>query len=93
MANCGPGSPWKVRNDTPFRGGKMSLMQATALSTNTEYDFTLDYRFTANYWPDYLAPLWLRARAVLVDQRLGSFTSLTTDYRVILNYQWVFKYK
>ena len=35
--NCGPGEPWKVRNDTPFKGGKISLMEATALSTNTAF--------------------------------------------------------
>ena len=35
--NCGPGEHWKVRNDTPFKGGKISLMEATALSTNTAF--------------------------------------------------------
>ncbi len=34
---CGPGSKWTVLNDTPFKGGKISLMQATALSTNTAF--------------------------------------------------------
>ncbi|MEO7753428.1 MAG: transglycosylase domain-containing protein [Terracoccus sp.] len=37
VANCGPGSPWSVRNDTPFKGGKITLKQATALSTNTAF--------------------------------------------------------
>ncbi|MER7072564.1 transglycosylase domain-containing protein [Terrabacter sp. NPDC000476] len=37
MANCGPGSTWYVRNDTPFGGGRMSLMEATAKSTNTAF--------------------------------------------------------
>jgi hypothetical protein len=63
------------------------------LPDNTEYDFTLDYRFTASNWPDYLAPLWIRARAVVLEQKLNGFTGVTNDYRVILNYQWVFKYK
>jgi membrane peptidoglycan carboxypeptidase len=36
-ANCGPGDTWKVRNDTPFKGGNISLMEATALSTNTAF--------------------------------------------------------
>ncbi|MEW1954354.1 transglycosylase domain-containing protein [Terrabacter sp. NPDC080008] len=35
--NCGPGEPWPVRNDTPFAGGNISLMKATALSTNTAF--------------------------------------------------------
>ena len=34
---CGPGGPWQVTNDTSFRGGPISLMQATALSTNTAF--------------------------------------------------------
>lgn len=34
---CGPGSTWKVHNDTPFGGGSISLMKATALSTNTAF--------------------------------------------------------
>jgi membrane peptidoglycan carboxypeptidase len=28
---------WSVLNDTPFKGGKMTLMEATALSTNTAF--------------------------------------------------------
>ena len=34
---CGPGSTWTVLNDTPFGGGSISLMKATALSTNTAF--------------------------------------------------------
>lgn len=34
---CGPGGTWKVYNDSPFAGGKISLMQATAKSTNTAF--------------------------------------------------------
>ncbi|GAB3886693.1 penicillin-binding protein [Terrabacter terrigena] len=37
IANCGPGSPWKVFNDSPFKGGRISLMEATAKSTNTAF--------------------------------------------------------
>lgn len=36
-ANCGPGGTWKVFNDSPFGGGKISLMEATAKSTNTAF--------------------------------------------------------
>jgi membrane peptidoglycan carboxypeptidase len=36
-ANCGPGSPWYVHNDSPFAGGRISLMEATAKSTNTAF--------------------------------------------------------
>ncbi|MDC5697046.1 transglycosylase domain-containing protein [Intrasporangium calvum] len=34
---CGLYEPWPVRNDTPWKGGRMSLMEATALSTNTAF--------------------------------------------------------
>ena len=34
---CGLGQPWSVHNDTPWRGGRMSLMEATATSTNTAF--------------------------------------------------------
>src|SRR3954471_3246496 len=34
---CGPGSTWNVDNDTFFPGGSISLMKATALSTNTAF--------------------------------------------------------
>ena len=34
---CGPGAPWQVHNDTDFGGGSISLMKATALSTNTAF--------------------------------------------------------
>ena len=34
---CGPGSQWDVDNDTFFPGGSISLMKATALSTNTAF--------------------------------------------------------
>ncbi|MGO4596816.1 transglycosylase domain-containing protein [Terrabacter sp. 2RAF25] len=34
---CGVGSPWSVYNDEPWKGGSMSLKQATAQSTNTAF--------------------------------------------------------
>src|SRR6478735_2537558 len=37
IANCGPGSPWKVFNDSPFAGGQITLKEATAKSTNTAF--------------------------------------------------------
>jgi membrane peptidoglycan carboxypeptidase len=36
-ANCGPGGTWKVFNDSPFGGGKITLKEATAKSTNTAF--------------------------------------------------------
>ncbi len=79
--------------DTVFGRNAIEPITGLRLPDRNEHDFTLDYRFTASNWAEYLAPLWLRARAVFVDQSLGSFAGVTTDYRVILNYQWVFKYK
>ena len=37
IANCGPGSEWKVFNDSPFAGGRIALKEATAKSTNTAF--------------------------------------------------------
>src|SRR6476469_6740700 len=37
IANCGPGGEWKVFNDSPFKGGRISLMEATAKSTNNAF--------------------------------------------------------
>ena len=79
--------------DAVFGRNAIDPRRGAKLSDNNEYDFTLDYRFSASNWPAYLAPLWIRARAVLVDEKLNGFTNVTKDYRVILNYQWVFKYK
>ena len=79
--------------DIVFGRNAIEPISGFRLPDRNEYDFTLDYRFTASNWPDYLAPLWIRARAVFVDQKLGGFTGVTTDYRLILNYQWVFTRK
>jgi membrane peptidoglycan carboxypeptidase len=35
--SCPPGGTWKVLNDTPWKGGRISLMEATAKSTNTAF--------------------------------------------------------
>jgi hypothetical protein len=51
----------------------------------TEYDLTVDYRFTAPHWPQWARPLWVRARAAYADQ--GSAGD-TNDYRIIVNYPW-----
>ena len=60
-------------------------------SDNTEYDLTLDYRFSAESWPAWIRPLWLRARAVRVEEDFGDRTAVTKDYRVIANYLWTLK--
>ena len=61
-----------------------------SLSDKTEYDATLDYRFTVG-WPAWLKPLWVRLRAVRVEDRIAGSTSVTNDYRAIVNYEWIFK--
>ena len=57
--------------DTVFGRNAIDPITGLRLPDRIEHDFTLDYRFTASNWPEYLAPLWLRARAVFVDQKLG----------------------
>jgi hypothetical protein len=61
------------------------------IADENEYDVTLDYRFTSKQWPEWLRPLWIRARGVRVEDKLGGTTDVTTDYRIIVNYEWVFK--
>jgi hypothetical protein len=70
--------------------GSDAIVAATgAPSTDkTEYDLTLDYRFGAERWPDWLKPLWLRFRYANVDE---STVGTTHDVRVIANWEWVFK--
>ena len=60
------------------------------LSDKTEYDATLDYRFSGA-WPAWLKPLWVRLRAVRVEEKTAGGTGVTNDYRVIVNYERIFK--
>jgi len=53
----------------------------------TEYDLTLDYRFSSKQWPEWVRPFWIRGRAAYVDMRSDGRIE---DYRVIVNYDWVF---
>jgi hypothetical protein len=75
-----------------FGNGAINPATGAALSTNNEYDFTLDYVFanSALNWPDWLKPLWLRGRAALLDQYQNGSLATVRDYRVILNYEWKF---
>jgi hypothetical protein len=57
------------------------------LSDNTEYDATLDYRFTWAGWPEWLRSFWIRARASRLEERLNGNNDITMDYRLILNYE------
>jgi hypothetical protein len=73
-----------------FGGDAVNPVTGAGASDKTEYDGTVDYRFSDKGWPAWLRPLWIRARAVRVEEKLGA-TSVTNDYRVIVNYEWVFK--
>ena len=53
----------------------------------TEYDLTLDYRFSDKRWPDWARPFWIRGRAAYVDMRSAGDIQ---DYRIIVNYEWKF---
>ncbi len=53
----------------------------------TEYDLTLDYRFSDKRWPAWAQPFWVRARAAYVDMRSAGEIE---DYRIIVNYEWKF---
>jgi hypothetical protein len=73
-----------------FGDGAVNPATGAAASDKTEYDFTVDYRFTSG-WPDWAKPLWLRARYARIDEKSAGTTGRTDDYRLILNYEWVFK--
>ena len=63
-----------------------------AVSDKTEYNVTVDYRFKSGNWPDWIKPLWLRARATRVNADLSGDTSVTKDYRFIVNYEQVLNF-
>jgi outer membrane porin, OprD family len=58
-----------------------------AIPNWTEYDLTLDYRFSAQSWPEWARPLWLRGRAAYVGMGADGYIQ---DYRIIVNYDWKF---
>jgi hypothetical protein len=73
-----------------FGGSAIDAATGAPVSDKTEYDGTIDYRFTDKGWPTWARPLWVRARAVRVEEKLAGATSVTNDYRIIVNYEWVF---
>jgi hypothetical protein len=80
------GLPGLVLNANIVSGHDAIVPSSGAPVPNTtEYDMTVDWRFTAPHWPAWTKPLWVRLRAAYVDQ--GSAGN-TTDYRVIINYPW-----
>ena len=62
------------------------------LSTDNEYDFTLDFMLadSAIDFPDALRPLWIRARSATLNRFQNGAVSTVRDFRVILNYEWKF---
>jgi hypothetical protein len=81
-----------LTTNVAFGNGALDAATGAPLSTNNEYDFTLDYLFanSAVDWPKWLRPLWIRGRAALVDQYQNGALTTVRDYRVILNYEWRF---
>lgn len=74
--------------------GSKAINPATGarVSDKDEYDVTLDYRFGAPGYPDWLKPLWLRGRVTRIDEALNGATTHTWDYRFIVNYEYVLKF-
>lgn len=71
--------------------GAINAATGAELSKNAEYNLTADYRFTANTWPQWAQPLWLRSRWGRFEQRLGGVVDATSEYHLILNYTVTFK--
>lgn len=62
-----------------------------ALPDHTEYNLSVDYRFTSSAWPETLRPLWLRVRWARLEQAVGGKTETVTERHAILNYTLRFK--
>jgi hypothetical protein len=71
-----------------FGRDQIGASTGAPLPNLTEYDMTLDYRFSASHWPEWVRPLWIRGRAAYLDQ---SAAGHTTDFRIIVNYPWTLK--
>ncbi len=71
-----------------FGRDQITASTGAGLPDLNEYDLTLDYRFSAKTSPQWLQPLWIRARAAYLDQ---SAAGHSTDYRIIVNYPWALK--
>ena len=65
----------------------INATNGAALPNWTEYDLTLDYRFSHKRRPEWARPFWVRARAAHVDMRRDGEID---DYRLIVNYEWKF---
>ncbi|HEX9184598.1 MAG TPA: OprD family outer membrane porin [Burkholderiales bacterium] len=94
------GGTYDFKNNVPglalnvaavFGGDAIIPTTGAPASDKTEYDATLDYRFGDERWPDWLKPLWLRMRIARVEEESAGSTGVTTDFRLIANYEWVFK--
>jgi hypothetical protein len=77
-----------LRLNAAFVYGYDAIDAATRASQPnwSEYNLTLDYRFSDKRWPAWARPFWVRGRAAYVDMRSDGDIQ---DYRVILNYEWV----
>lgn len=65
----------------------INAADGSALSNNTEYNFSADYRFSAATWPAWLQPLQIKASSGLLEQRLNCSTETVTENRLIFNYK------
>ena len=79
------------RGSGTFGSGATDSDTHAHLTQNNEFDLDLEYRFTAESWPDWLKPLALRARAGLVQENLNGQPSASSEYRLILNYEVQFR--
>jgi hypothetical protein len=76
-----------LKTNATFGSNTIDPATGAPLPNNTEYDFDLEYRLTAESWPDWMKSLELRGRAALIDTSLNGVTTKTTEFRVIVNYE------
>ena len=79
------------RGSATFGSGAINPDTGAFLTQNTEFDFDLEYKFSAAVWPDWLKPLALHGRAGLVQENLDGRPSSSNEYRLMLNYEVAFK--
>lgn len=75
-----------MNGSATFGRNAVNEATGTALADNAEYDFTVDYRFSDPGWPQWMRPLWLRARTARLEQRLGATATAISEHHLILNY-------
>lgn len=75
-----------------FGNNQINPTSRAAVGDKKEYNGTVDYRFNGGGWPEWIKPLWLRARVTRIEQDQPGANAITKDYRFIVNYEQTFNW-